>query len=339
MKMERLVIYDTDELYANHLMEYISNKKGLPFQTMTFTNKDVLFQFLKENSIEVLLISEEDINVELNEFDIKKIIILSEGNVLSEHSNYSTIFKFKSAENILRDVLVQYATIQNEEGIIQVAKGKANIVGVYSPVGRCGKTTFALSVAEILSETNKTLFISFEECSPFRNMLKEVGPGDLSDLMYYFKQNPETIAIKLQAVIQNINNLEFVSPLLQAKDLRNIDTEEWINLIEKISSANTYEKIVLDISNMIGDVISLLNYCDEVYVPVIDDYVSEQKQNAFEQMVLQSDNEHLLDKLVKVRVPQIDISYYVNNRIETLGMSEAGDYVRQVIERENNAYR
>ena len=37
MKTGMLGIYDVDSNYANSLMEYISDKRGIPFRTVAFT--------------------------------------------------------------------------------------------------------------------------------------------------------------------------------------------------------------------------------------------------------------------------------------------------------------
>ena len=42
MKTGMLGIYDVDSNYANSLMEYISDKRGIPFRTVAFTELEAL---------------------------------------------------------------------------------------------------------------------------------------------------------------------------------------------------------------------------------------------------------------------------------------------------------
>ena len=162
--------------------------------------------------------------------------------------------------------------------------------------------------------------------------------GNLADLMYYFKRNPDTAAIKLQAIVQKINSLDYVSPIYYARDLRDIETKEWIELIDNISSSNNYEYIVLDIGDMLGDVLTMLDYCDDIYMPTVEDKISEMKISKIEQIILQNDRERLLDKIIKTKVPKLENNYLETHWIETLGISNVGDYARALIRREENEY-
>lgn len=331
MNTRTLVIFDEEKQYANLLMDYFTRKKDIPFQTVTFTEKSKLIQFLKKEKVEMLLISATDFNEEIEQADIKEIILLSEGTLPLEYSKYQSIYKFKSAENIVREVLERFIEIESDKESLVVTKGEAKVIGVYSPVGRSGKTTFALALAQILSEGHKTLFISFEEFAVFQNELELSSPGNLADLMYYYKQNPDTVSIKLQAIVQKINSLDYVSPIYYARDLRETTTEEWKKLLNHLSSVTSYEYIVLDIGDMIGDLLSMLDYCDQIFMPTVDDKLSEMKINKIETVILQSDKEKLLDKIIKTKAPKPDNNYMEERWIETIGLGNVGDYVRALL--------
>ena len=331
MNSRTLVIYDEEKQYSNLLMDFFSNKKDIPFQTITFTEKSKLIQFLQTNQIEMLLISVNSMDEDIEAADIKEIILLSEGSLPLEYSTYPSIYKFKSAEDIVREVLERFIEIETDKESFVAPKSKANIIGVYSPVGRSGKTTFAIALAQILSEGHKTLFISLEEFAVFQNEMEISSPGNLADLMYYFKQNPDTVSIKLQAIVQNINSLDYVSPIYYARDLRETTTEEWKELFDYLSMVTSYEYIVLDIGDMIGDLLSMLDYCDQIFMPTVDDKLSEMKINKIETVILQSDKEKLLDKIIKTKAPKPENNYMEERWIETIGLGNVGDYIRALL--------
>ncbi len=330
MNNRTLVIFDEEKQYANLLMDYFTNKKDIPFQTITFTEKSKLIQFLNLQKIEMLLISASSMDEEIEAADIKEIVLLSEGTLSSKYSKYPSIYKFKSAEKIVREILERFIEIDSDKSLV-TPKGEAHVIGVYSPVGRSGKTTFAIALAQILSESHKTLFISFEEFAVFQNDMEISSPGNLADLMYYFKQNPETVSIKLQAIVQKINSLDYVSPIYYARDLRETTTEEWKELLDHISSVTSYEYIVLDIGDMIGDLLSMLDYCEQIFMPTIEDKLSEMKINKIETVILQSDKEKLLDKIIKTKAPKPENNYMEERWIETIGLGNVGDYIRALL--------
>ncbi len=334
MNNKTLVIFDEEKQYANLLMDFFINKKDIPFQTIAFTDKSQLIHFLISEKIEMLLIPTQTLDDEIEELDVKQIILLSEGNIPTKYSKYKSIFKYKSAENIFKDVLEIFMEMEEGKGQMIVPKGEAKVMGVYSPVGRSGKTTFALALAQILSEGHKTLFISFEEFAVFQNEMETSSPGNLADLMYYFKQNPDTVSIKLQAIVQRVNSLDYVSPIYYARDLRETKTEEWKELLDYISSVSSYEYIVLDIGDMIGDLLSMLDYCNQVFMPTVDDKLSELKINKIETVILQSDKDNLLDKIIKTKAPRPENNYMEDRWIETIGLGNVGDYIRALLKQQ-----
>lgn len=334
MNTRTLVIFDEEKQYANLLMDFFSSKRDVPFQTVTFTDKSKLFQFLYSQKVDMLLISASAMDEEIEECDVKEIILLSDGRVPTEFSSYPSIYKFKSAENIFREVLEKLIEVETDKDTMVVSKGKAKVIGVYSPVGRSGKTTFAIALAQILSEGHKTLFISFEEFAVFQNEIETSSPGNLADLMYYFKQNPDTVSIKLQAIVQKVNSMDFVSPIYYARDLRETTTEEWKELLDYLSAVTSYEYIVLDIGDMIGDLLSMLDYCDQIFMPTVEDKLSEMKINKIETVILQSDKEKLLDKIIKTKAPQPENNYMEERWMETIGLGNVGDYIRALLKQQ-----
>ena len=50
MDKKILAIFDSEEGYAYRLMEFITEKKNVPFEVYVFTNRDKLIQELKEET-------------------------------------------------------------------------------------------------------------------------------------------------------------------------------------------------------------------------------------------------------------------------------------------------
>lgn len=333
MQTGTLAICDLDEEYAKNLMEYISGKQGMPFKVVVFTEKDALLQYVRENYVEILLISDKAMEEDIALHNAGKIILLSPGEILSQYSDYDSIFKYQSGENIVREVLEYYVEV-HKGGVIPVSKGDVEIIGVYSPLGRTGKTTFALTLGQVLAAKYSAIYINMEEFSAFDKIFSQSYAGDLSDLMYYFKQNPEVLPIKLQAIVGNIHGLDYVPPLMFCEDLRNLETKEWISLIEKIASIGTYDKIILDLSSMVRNIFEILDICDVVYMPISDDQISLMKVNAFEECMLKKEKEKLLDCIVKIKLPQTERQRWNEDYLERQLWGEVGDFVRKIIKEE-----
>lgn len=334
MQTGTLVICDLDEEYATSLMEYISGKQSMPFKVIVFTDKAALHKYVKDNYVDILLICDEAMGMDIATGNIGKTILLSPGEISSEYIDYESIFKYQSGESIVREVLEYYVDVHKGCGVISTSKGDVEIIGIYSPIGRTGKTTFALTLGQVLAADNSVIYINMEEFSAFEKILGQSYGGDLADLMYYFKQNPEVLSIKLQAIVGNIHGLDYIPPMTFCQDLRNVETKEWVNLIEKIAATGVYDKIILDLSSMVKDVFEILDICDVIYMPINDDQISLMKIAYFEECMLKSEKEELLNRTIKIKLPPVEGKNWTEDYLEKQLWGKLGDFVRKIVKEE-----
>ena len=92
MNIGVLAIYDLESGYVDSLMQYINQKQSMPFRTLAFTNKDVLFEYLKNHHIDILLIGAENMEKKLEDENIEKIVLLSRGEIFSEYIGSSKVY-------------------------------------------------------------------------------------------------------------------------------------------------------------------------------------------------------------------------------------------------------
>lgn len=326
-----LAIYDLESGYADSLMQYINQKQNMPFKTVAFTNKNALYEYLKEHHIDILLISVTDMENKLEDEDIEKIILLSNGKIFSEYIGYASIYKYQSSERIIREVLDYFVEVHNCENIVTNISQSVEIVAVYSPVKRIGQTILSLTLGQILANDFTTLYINMEEFSAFDKIFHQSYEGDLSDLMYFYKQSPDKLPIKLKAIVNTIHQLDYIPPLVYSKDLRNIDTGGWVELIKSVAATGMYEKIVIDLSSVVADVFSILDICSKVYMPTINDMVSSMKISAFEEYLVRSENSEIIDKIIKVNMPRLHMDIEDESFLDRYLWNEFGDYVRSVL--------
>ena len=90
MKKNIFAVCDLEVEYAFNFMDYLNQKRNLPFEIQVFTTAESLVAYGKENHIELLLISDKAMQREVRELGIGKIIILSEGVHPPELDQYSS---------------------------------------------------------------------------------------------------------------------------------------------------------------------------------------------------------------------------------------------------------
>ena len=330
--MSTLVIFDEDEEYVHSLMEYIGDKKGLPFNIEAFSDFDRYEKYMKERGADILLISPDALQSLDSNAKVNKTIIFSDGDAVSEMDDIACIYKYQSVDNILGEVLDYYSQSGISKGYLALGRGKTTeIIGVYSPVGRSQKTSFAMTLGHVLAEDKETLYMYFEDFSGLSSVVNREFRQDLSDLMYHYRMSPDSIGVKLKAIACNIHGLDVIPPMNYSIDLRNIGSSLWRQLIEDIASTGIYEVVVVDLSNMVGDVFEVLSVCNTIYMPVRQDRISMSKINELEQYLFKSGREELIAKTVKIQPPIKEETGWDEDYMEQLMWGEFGDFVRKLV--------
>ena len=81
MKKNIFAVCDLEAEYACNFMDYLNQKKNIPFEVRVFTSAAGFREYVKEHPVELLLISEKAMNSEIREAKIGQILILSDGVV------------------------------------------------------------------------------------------------------------------------------------------------------------------------------------------------------------------------------------------------------------------
>jgi len=166
-------------------MEYINQKRNIPFEIQAFTNSTHLCTFGEKHAIEILLISDKAMCAEVEALRIGKIMILSEGVHHPSLDQYPSVYKYQSSDAVIREVLTCYGESKSEPAEVQVMKKDTQIIGIYSPLGRVLKTSFALTLGQILAKDKAVLYLNLEEYAGFEVLFNKSYEKNLSDLIYY----------------------------------------------------------------------------------------------------------------------------------------------------------
>lgn len=324
MKNKTFAICDEEEDYAYVLMEYFNDSKNLLFRAQAFTSMEVLKAYLKEHTIDLLLVAAAYIG----RFDTKNIecvIVLSEGEANNQNQTYPYLFKYQPAIMLMQEALLMYSEIKGDP--LQQIKKKAEFIGVYSPLGRIGKTTFSLTLVQKLAQSKKTLFLSLESFAAFTGWFGNTYQNDLSDVIYYYRQNNKNFNLRLEEMIQTYQSFSYLPPVKNASDLWEITKEDMMGLLTQIDRDSDYEVIVIDFGAGAAGLFELLTMCNKVYVPVREDAISSAKLSEFETQIRQSDLEFSIERIM---LPKHLSANNAFGQPEQLLWGQMGDYVRQL---------
>lgn len=328
MENNILAICDLEEQYGKQLMEYFNLKKNIPFEIRVFSEIDKLKEYLSKTAIDLLLISETAMEDEIEKFNIGQVFILSEGEDISQVRGYKSIYKFQTTENILREVYCYYAESGAAISPRTISIPDIEMIAVYSPVKRSLKTSFCITMGQIIAEKKKTLYINLEDYAGFNTLFRMSYMTDMSDLMYYISREKPNFIWKLASMVQNIGNLDYIPPALSPVDIRNISGDQWIKFLSQLRSCN-YEAVVLDMGEAVDGLFDILRMCKRIYTPTRDDGISYAKIEQYEALLKIMDYGDVLEKTRK-----LSFSYFegIEKGLDRLVYTDLGIYARKLLE-------
>ncbi len=327
MKRHILAVCDLEKAYVYRLMEYLNQKKNIPFELQVFTDPEQLLKFAGEHFIEILLISDRAVSGPIRGLSLGQMIILNEGMCSPELKEYPSIYKYQSSDVVLREIMTCYGEeVETAPGAL-VYKSSMELLAVYSPLGRVQKTSFALTLGQLLAKEKPTLYLNLEEYSGFEGLFSVNYEKTLGDLLYFVRQSKPNLISKLHGMVQTVNHLDYLPPVLSPQDIRDTAYDQWKELLDALEQQSIYEAVILDMGGSVDGWLRILERCDRIYMPVRTDWVSRSKIQQFENLLRLRDCESLLEKIQSLQPPAAMLEEK-ENYAEQLLWSEMGDFVR-----------
>lgn len=336
MKKPIFAVCDLEAAYAYHLMERSNGKPGMPFEMQAFTNIKSLGLYASQHEIWILLISAKAMCPEVKDMNIRKIMILSEGEIIEELAEYPAVYKYQSSDSLIAEVMGYYSRQEAAADPLAVMKKDVELIGVYSPVRRTLKTSFALTLGQVLAQGRTVLYINLEAYSGMEELLRKEFDTDITDLMYFVKEGNGNVIYKLNSIVQTFHNLDFLPPALSPYDIRDVTQKDWEGLLDEVVQFSTYNTIILDLDEHVEGAFELLRRCGRIYMPVREDHVSASKLAQYEKLLRRWDYEDIMEKTRKLKLPFHSSFGERGDYLEQLLWGELGDYVRKLVKEERS---
>lgn len=327
-----MAVYDADPLYAERFAEFVNQKKQVPFSVMAFTTLEQLKAYAWDHEIELLLINSLVAQEEIEKLGAGRVVMLTDGEAVHLEEQYPSVYKYQAVDNMMREVMTCYCTESSDPGFTLLSKG-SRVIGIYSPVNRCLKTSFALTMGQLLARDFKVLYMNFEDCSGLTRLIGEEYRGGLSDLLYYYSQEGYNWG-RLGSVVYTWGDLDYVPPVEYPEDLLQVTAQAMADLVSQMARESSYESLILDLGQFGKKAAEVLETCDEVYMPVKDDCLSVAKVEEFEEYLVSSGHEGLKKRIQKIKLPYHSNFGRRDNYLEQLLWGELGDYTRQLLKKQ-----
>lgn len=338
--MKRIMaVYDVDPFYADRFAEFVNQKEKTPFTAIAFNSLSRLTAFAAEQNVELLLVGDEVPEESIREVRARQVVRLGEMVTVEkrEDNQSPVVYKYQASDAVLREVMACYRVQPQAAGLAAVGT-KSTVVSVWSPVGRCGKTGFCLTLGQIMARQAKVLYLSLEDYSALSRLTGSAYSRTLSDLVYYYRQG-EYSRVHLSGLVYSLGGLDYIPPAGYAEDLAEMTGEELAGLVQRIALEGIYEVIILDMGHLVREPEPLLELSDVVYVPMKEDCISSAKLEAWKNYLQWSGKEHLWGKIQLLKLPLSGAVCQAETWLEQLLWGEMGDYIRGLLKGRKGDFR
>ena len=259
---------------------------------------------------------------------VAQMFVLQESEQ-AEQDEICRIDKYQSPEKVVQKMLDVMADKGEWKDYPQATDTEVKMIGIYSPVKRCLQTSFALTLGQLLAKEHRTLYLNFEMYSGLGELLRREYQTDILDLMYYFQNAREKLALRLPAMIQSAGGLDYIPPMQYALGIREVPGEQWLALCRDMAVIGEYEYLILDLDDGIDGLFDLLKNCQKIYTITRDDPFAMAKLRQYEQMLQFGELEEITEKTVKCRFP---IFKHLPESLEMMTHGELAGYVKSIIQ-------
>ncbi len=324
MEKRNLGLCGNKNAYIERMYEYVFENYSDEFNVFLFTKDDALSTFLKGNKIH-LLIKDEEFDLEENK-NIKAIALLSDNKKKKE-----AIYKYNPCDMIVKQAIEILANAEKEEAGKREVKEKC-LIGVYTPIKRSFQTTFSVTLGQILSKENKTLYLNFETYSGFESLCRVMEKRDIFDLLYFSECGAVNFGDRIDSMKERIGNLDYISPAKTYVKYSEIYPEQWNRLLTNIMEKTNYKYVILDLSEQVNGLLDVLKRCDRVYTITDEDKIASAKVAQYTNMLKESAYEEILDKTENITIPKFR---EIPSEFEMLPYSEFATYIKKIVSFDN----
>lgn len=321
MHVRNFVICDQEQRYSRNLLQMFQQKKAAGIELFLFHTLEEVERFAGQKTIHVLLIDEEFPQEKRRRIQAKRRYVLVKNMSEMPLGTEREVYRYQGASQIWGKIFESSGRSTRQRGrdldkgrtvhgrtkdevmiSRQMARTKGELIAVYSPVHRIGKTLFALELGKKLAQKEPVLYLDLEEYSGDAFYFSDKPERNLTDLLYHFRQGKGNFAVCMSMLAGQADKLDYVLPMPYVQDMQAVKKEEWLGLFTKILEECIYEKVILDLGDTVDGLWEILEQCATVYTPYVEEPAAKAKLGQYFENLRKTGRENILEKTIQKKM-------------------------------------
>lgn len=324
----KIAVLDTEEMFLEQLRAYLVRKKEMFFKIWTFTNeKDFLEKSEKCETFDAVVMTaffwEKLSGSQLQ----PKRILLCEGEREAKLADCPFVIKYQPAEALLRQISAMlWKKSKGEEECLP--EKVAELIGVYSPVHHESQILFSMTMAQILGEEKKTLYVNLMAHSGFYQLTNADDSEDVGDLVYGMMQNEYDFAAGLHRVRQTYQNFDFIPPAVNPEHIAEISKTLPQSLFSALKTHSGYDVVIIDFDRVFSGFTKILPAFSGFYCLGKEGTVNRYRMEEFF-AYLEKEDAYDMAHINRLSLPAA--SFFEGNLLENSLYGGMGDCIRRCL--------
>lgn len=282
LKRRLLVIYDLDLEYGNGLLSHLIHKENFLFDIKLVTNYKSLEDIQEE--ISLLLLDEALAGLELGQ-KVKQVLYLSEHETGGNYLN-----RYQSVDKLIEHILNVTNIVEDEKKSIS----KTRVIGVYSPVGGCGKTTISREIASYIAKGGgQAYYFDF-------GLISLKAGSRNADFFYNIHEQIHVSEEEWRECFVVEEEVHCMQGSLYHTELWNLKEKDIRFLLQALKTRNENSLYVFDIGFLNQTMLTLLEACDIWVVPCLYKREGDERIENMKELIKFQGREEMLNKIVEI---------------------------------------
>ncbi|MBQ9828521.1 MAG: hypothetical protein IJM62_07540 [Lachnospiraceae bacterium] len=291
MKSINLHIVDRDEIYLTKLETYLRTRADSVFSVKTCTA--VPADMKKKRGI--FLVTEEIYSENEERFDRARTLLLYDDSVSPRHEDMDRVYKYQPGDRIYRKLAAFCLEVPGlQPGDIYRDPGSMEILGLYSPDGKTDSFGYINVLKERFKSSGGILCVDLEDFPEGAE-----GSGSLQEILYFSEDSGKKLKLKLPELVEKRDGFDLLNTGARPLDIRDLPPETWENFFGLLNDHTEYGAAVIHFGMLPSD-LSLMRFCDELYVVSGNNEASRRKAARFRKMLNDTDEKEIADSIKEI---------------------------------------
>lgn len=325
----KIAVLDKEEAYLDRLLAYLVRKKEMFFQVWTFTKTEEFLEKNRENGAFDAVVMTAFFWKDLEGADLQaKKILLCEGEREERMADCPFVAKYQSAEKLFCQIS-SMVWQKNEKQKAQLPEKASELIGIYSPVDHESQMLFSMTMAQVLGEEQKVLYVNLMEHSGFYQLTNAKNSEDVGDLVYGFMRQEHDFSAGLHRVRQTYRNFDFIPPAVNPEHVLEISGSVLESLFSALRMRSGYDIVMIDFGRVFLGFAKTLSAFSGFYCLGKEGTLNRYRMEEFFSY-LEKEDSGFLDRINQVVLPEAAL-FGEGNLLENCLYGGMGDYIRRYL--------